>query len=479
MSEVASNPTPDLGSRAVLNTAFVLGARIVSRLAALVLVLVLANHLGATGYGRYTTLVAYSAIVSVLADFGLNTLYTREAARDPGGLPRYLVTLLAGKLPLAALAFLLLGLTASLAGVGSLVPAGIALLGFTTYSNLLRNTFYAVGRLEFEAMAVLGETAIQGAAILYGATHGAGAAYFLLAYAASYAFTCVYSLVVIRLFRLGGGPARIDPSVLPLFLKLAFPFALGSFLTNVYFKVDVPILAHFRAAQEVGWYQLAYKPFEALQFIPLAVEAVVYPLLAVYFRSSQQRLARAYHEFFRILVLLGWPLAVGTFVLAHPIGRLFHLFPQSYVSLRILALAIPFLFVNSALTAMLYSVDRQDLFAWTTAAAVVVNVVLNLALIPRWGYLAASADTVVTEAAFSVVAYLFLRRRQPLPWLRLSWRILLAGLVLGAVAYLLSDRSVFIAAPGAAAVYVAALWMFRALTRDDLDLLLRGLRLRR
>ena len=48
MSEVVSSPTPDLGSRAVLNTAFVLAARIASRLAALVLVLVLANHLGAT-----------------------------------------------------------------------------------------------------------------------------------------------------------------------------------------------------------------------------------------------------------------------------------------------------------------------------------------------------------------------------------------------------------------------------------------------
>jgi O-antigen/teichoic acid export membrane protein len=479
VSEVTPAQAPDLGSRAVLNTAFVLGARIVSRLAALVLVLVLANHLGASRYGQYTTLVAYSAIVSVLADFGLNTLYTREAARDLSALPRYLATLLAGKLPLAALAFVVLGVAASAAGVGSLVPAGIALLGFTTFSNLLRNTFYAVGRLEFEAVAVLGETAIQGAAILYGATHGAGAAYFLLAYAASYAFTCAYSLVVIRLFGLGGGAARIDPAVLPTFLKLAFPFALGSFLTNVYFKVDVPILAHFRAAQEVGWYQLAYKPFEALQFIPLAVQAVVYPLLAVYHRSSEERLDRAYHEFFRILVLLGWPLSVGTFVLAHPIGRVFHLFPQSYVSLRILALAITFLFVNSAFTAMLYSVDRQDLFAWTTAVAVVVNVVLNLVLIPRWGYLAASADTVVTEAAFSVVAYLFLRGRRALPWFRLSWRIVLAGLVLGAVAYLLSDRSVFIAAPAAAVAYLAALWLFRAVTGEDLDLFLRGLRLRR
>jgi len=467
-----------LGSRVVLNTVFVLAARIVSRLAALVLVLVMANHLGPARYGQYTTLVAYSAIISVLSDLGLNVLYTREAARDTAALPRYLSTLLAGKVPLTAVSFAVLGLAVGLAGIGSLAPAGIVLLGASTYVNLLRNTFYAVGRLEFEAVAVLGETAIQSAGILYGVTHGAGVVFFVLTYAASYAFTCLYTVAVIPLFKLALGRPRLDLALLWPWLKLALPFALGGFLTNVYFKIDVPILAHFRPAQEVGWYQLAYKPFEALQFIPLAVQSVIYPVLAVYFRRSTERLDRAYHEFFKILVLLGWPISVGTFVLARPIGRLFHLFPQSYVSLRILALAITFLFVNSAFTAMLYSVDRQDRFAWTAGAAVVVNVVLNLALVPRYGYLAASVNTVITEAAFSVVAFRFLRGRRQLPWLSLSWRILLAGLVMGGAAYLLSDRNVFIALAGSVLAYAVCLFAFRAVTRQEADLLLRGLRLR-
>src|SRR5437868_5272621 len=75
---------------------------------ALVTVVVLANHLGGDGYGRYTTLVAYSALVSVVADLGLNTLYTREAARDPARLARFLTTLVTGKLALSVAAALLL-----------------------------------------------------------------------------------------------------------------------------------------------------------------------------------------------------------------------------------------------------------------------------------------------------------------------------------------------------------------------------------
>jgi O-antigen/teichoic acid export membrane protein len=213
--------------------------------------------------------------------------------------------------------------------------------------------------------------------------------------------------------------------------------------------------------------------------VPLAVQAAVYPLLGVYYKQPGPRLGIAYERFFKVLVLLGWPLTVGTFVLVHPIGRLFRLFPQSEPSLRILSLGIVFLFVNSAFTAMLYAIDRQDLFAWATGMGVVVNVGLNLALIPLYGYLAASATTVVTEAAIAVAGWCFVARRHRLPWVRLSWRVGLAGLVMGAVLYPLARRSIVITAPLGVLVYVAALWVLRAVEPEELDLLRQGFRLRR
>lgn len=438
------------------------------------MVIVLARHLGDDAYGRYTTLVAYSALVSVVADLGLSPLYTREAARQPDDLPWYLSTLLTGKVFLAVAASLIFAIALATAGLGGLIVPGAALLVLTTYANLLRNTFYALGRLGFEAIAIVAEIAIQAGLILAGARTGQGVGYFVWAYAGSFGFTCLYCLTVITVFRLGRLSFRFDRALFRRWLRLAFPFALGAFLTNLYFRADVPILQHFKPFHEVGWYQFAYKPFESLQFVPLAVQAVAYPLLGVYFREARHRLGIAYARFFKILVVLGWPLTVGTFVLAGPVGRLFQLYPESIPSLRILALAIVFLFANSAFTAMLYAVDRQDLFAWATGVAVVVNVGLNLAFIPRYGYLAASAITVVTEAAFSVAGWFLVARTERLAWLQVSWRTLLAGLLMGAVLYPLSRRAIYVSAPLGLAAYVAALWMLRAVRRDELDLVLRG-----
>ena len=166
------------------------------------------------------------------------------------------------------------------------------------------------------------------------------------------------------LLPLGRVRLGFDFGLIKRWLPLALPFAFTFFLTNLYFRADVPILQHFRPFAEVGWYQLAYKPFEALQFVPLAIQAVVYPLLGVYFVSDPARLRLAYQRFFKVLVLLGWPLTVGTFVLVHQIAPRLSLFDQSEPSLRILAFAIVFLFANSAFYAMLNATNRQGRNAW-------------------------------------------------------------------------------------------------------------------
>jgi O-antigen/teichoic acid export membrane protein len=193
VSEQAAGAAAELGSRAVSNTIFVLGARTVSRLASLVVVVVLANALGDTGYGRYATVIAYLALVSVVADLGFNPLYTREAARNRQELGHYLGTLLVVKMALAVAATVILAIALGFgARLGALIVPGAALLIATAYANLLRNTFYAVGRVEFDAVAIIAEIAIQGGLIFFGARRHADVSFFVWAYTASFLFTIVY-----------------------------------------------------------------------------------------------------------------------------------------------------------------------------------------------------------------------------------------------------------------------------------------------
>ncbi|HYL07533.1 MAG TPA: flippase [Candidatus Udaeobacter sp.] len=476
-ADTAQGAAAQLGTRAVSNSVFILAARAVSRGISLVVVIVLANALGDTRYGQYTTLIVYSGLVAVVGDLGFQSLYTREAARNRDELGHYLGTLIVFRIVLAAAAATVFAIALGLgAGLSSLIVPGCALLIATAYASLLRNTFYSVGRAEFDAIAIVAETLIQAGLILFGAHSHAGVAYFVWAYTASYTFTIVYSLVVIQVFRLGHIQLGLDVALIRRWLPWALPFAFTFFLTNLYFRAGFVLLQQFRSFAEVGWFTLAYKPFEALQFVPLAIQTVVYPLLGVYFVSDVSKLSVAYQKFFKVLVLLGWPLTVGTFVLVHPINQIFNrsgAFAQSEPALRILAFGIVFLFANSAFYAMLNATNRQGLNAWATALAAAVNIALNLVLIPLYGYLGASVVTVITEAALCTFGWWFVQMKRPdlkLPVIRLAWRVALAGLIMGAVLFPLRSLSIVITIPLGFVVYLVAVFALRAVERDEYEL---------
>jgi O-antigen/teichoic acid export membrane protein len=477
VADTVESAAAELGTRAVSNSVFILAGRSVAKAISLVVVIVMANALGDANYGRYTTLVVYSGLVAVVGDLGFQSLYTREAARNRTELGHYLGTLIVVRAALAALAAIVFAIALGLGtDLSSLIVPGCALLIATAYASLLRNTFYSVGRAEFDAIAIVAETLIQAGLIVFGARRHSGVDYYVWAYAASYTFTIVYSLVVINVFRLGRIRLGLDRRLILRWLPLALPFALTFFLTNLYFRAGFVLLQQFRSFAEVGWFTLAYKPFEALQFVPLAIQTVVYPMLGVYFLSDPSKLIVAYQRFFKVLVLLGWPLTVGTFVLVHPINQIFNrsgAFAQSEPALRILAIGIVFLFANSAFYAMLNAINRQGFNAWATGLAAGINIVLNLALIPLFGYLGASVVTVVTEAALCTFGWWFVQLKRPelrLPVVRLTWRIILAGAIMGAVLLPLRSFSIFVTIPAGFVIYLVAVVVLRAVEREEYEM---------
>jgi O-antigen/teichoic acid export membrane protein len=127
---------------------------------------------------------------------------------------------------------------------------------------------------------------------------------------------------------------------------------------------------------------------------------------------------------------------------------------------------------------MLNAINRQHLNAWATGLAAAINIVLNLIFIPAFGYLAASTTTVLTEASLCVFGWWFVQRNHPelrLAAIRLSWRILLAGAVMGVVLYPLTRFSIFISLPAGGLVYVVAIYLIRAIDPDEWRLARDGL----
>jgi len=474
--------TAGLGSRALRNTVLVLAAKVVARLIALITVIATLKWLMPAPYGTFTTLINYTAIVSVVLDLGFNVLYVREGARHPAEIQRYLRNVMSLRLVMAVGGFVVLAIALALAGLGNLLVPGFLLMVLTSYSTLLRNTLYAVQRLGYEAVAVILESAVLLALVLIGIKIGAGVTYFVWAYAAQYAFSCAYFAIVLWWQKIAVVGWKLEPQLVREWFFQGLPFALTFVLTILYFKIDQPLVYAIRPHAEAGWYAAAYKPFEALLFIPMTLLSVVFPVLSVYFRERPQELTDAVSRFFKALLVIGWPIAVGLFVLAHPLTSMF-LYSQSEPALRILSLALAIGFVNNAFIGALSASDRQLSFTWAAGWSLVANLALNLILIPFFGYLGASWATVLTEVVLGVAGWVLTRRHiGQVPVLQLTWRPILAGLVMGAVLFPLRNLEgvqVIIPIVVGAAVYAGAALLLRAVTSDEIAFARRALALAR
>lgn len=468
-------PAAGLGSRALRNTVIVLAAKVAARLVALVTVLAMLRYLSPAPYGAFATLVNYTSIVSVVLDLGFNVLFVREGARHPNEIQRYLRNVMSLRLLMSVVSLILLAAALSANRLGDLLVPGFLLMVLTSYSTLLRNGLYAVQKLGFEALAVVLESLVLLALVLFGIKTGRGLSYFVWAYAAQYAFSCVYFAVVLAAKRIAVIGWQFElPLVREWFWK-GLPFAFTFVLTILYFRIDQPLVYALRPHVEAGLYGAAYKPFEALLFIPMTFLSVVFPVLSVYHRERPAEVLDAVNRFFKALLLIGWPMSIGIFVLAHPLNHL--LFGKQYdlsePALRVLSLSLGFAFVNNAFIGALSASDRQSSFTWAAGWSLVANLGLNLALIPTFGYVGASWATVMTEIVLSVVAWtLTARHIGRVPVVQLSWRVVLAGLIMGAAVFPLRDLGgLGIAIPivVGVVVYAAAVLLLRALTRDEID----------
>ena len=486
MQEVPADGAPPAreasgtGSRTVHNTVLILGARVVSRLLALVSLVLLIRQLHPAGLGTFQDVVNQAALATVFLDAGFNTLFQREAARRPALLSHYLSRLVTGRLGFAVLALVVFaGILTWRGQLEYLLPAYL-LMVLTSYSNLLRGALYAVQRLGFEAVAIVLESLILIGMVAYGALTHQGVAFFLYAYAVSYGFSCLYFSVVLTARRIARIRPEFDPIFIVNWMMQSLPFAATFAITTIYFKIDVPILSILKGHTETGYYVAAYKPFEALLFIPVSMLNVVFPVLAIYHRGSEGRLVWAVNRFYKALLALGAPIAVGTYMLAEPFQFIYS-YPQSANALRILSLGIVLMFVSNAFIGALNAIDRQLTFTWAALVSMFVNVGLNLAIIPLWGYLGASWATVLTEVALFVMGwFLTARHLTAVPLLSLSWRIVLASLVMGAALFPLQHVHGLMTAVAilvGAVVYVLALLLVGAADAEERRLLRRALRL--
>jgi len=373
----------------------------------------LTRYLGQEGFGNFTLVFAYLSLFGIIADFGLQLTMVRELAKKLTpqsiyGTYFWLKVILVIFSTLLAIICLLFLPYSHFLKIGVIVASvGVAVGVLNTYGTVI---FQANLRLDLvTAMDVLTKIVTTAFIVLFVFLKSGFYSILVTILVGNLAGTVLIIFLIKRLITFN---LVFNLNLARKLIIQSFPVGLISVLALFYFKIDTLILSIFRGATEVGIYGLAYKIIENLLVLWGFYMATLYPLLS---NLLSKRKTIEAGELWRKSLLISLGFSATIIVIGYIFAPLViqvlggREFGGSVVALRILLFSVPLFFVNNLFyhTFLAKNETRRPLLA--ISSSLIFNLILNLIFIPKWGYVAASANTLITEG-FLLSFYYFCYR---------------------------------------------------------------------
>jgi len=312
-------------------------------------------------------------------------------------------------------------------GIGTLLVLAVSLSVFELLFTLLSQFFYSSYDTRLQSIASLGMHVVYIALLAFLLPAGYGVAGVIVAAVGGYLFAA--AMIVGRMpatVRFSEEPSGDEQVGNWRLLRYSLPLAaIGVLNLVVWRQSETLFLAHFRSAAETGYFDLAYRmPQTILEFIPGTVWPLVMAGVSEMYARNTDNLRIAVDRYYRILFLLCAPVCLTGIVLG---GRMIPiLFGE-----QMLPAAIPtqvffaiftISFFGTPMSMALYVMEKTHVNLSIYAVLAVINVGLDLLLIPRFG-VAGAMIPVAVVIAVSPFAYAAAVRRE-VPDVRVPMRFI-------------------------------------------------------
>jgi len=465
-----------LARRITYNTLVSAGARIFGLALSLITIGFITRYLGQSGFGYYTTVLAFLFFFTVTADLGLYHICVREISRQGADEEKITSNIFSLRFFAGFFIFALAPLVSLFFPYPAHVKTGILLASFGLWLassyQVLMGVFQKYLRMDKVALVeILGRLIQLGLVILFirlefGFLSIIGALVVVYAFEFLLIFVLVQKHIPVRF--------GFDLALWRKLLKKSLPLGLAAIFTMFSFRLDAIMLSLMKPAAHAGIYNLAYRFLESMIFFPAMFIGLFAPLLAKYAFSDLKKFKKIIQKAMDVLLIFVAPLLVSTFFLSKNLVILVagDSFIVSASILNILIVAVGIKFLEVLFAKVIISLDKQKWILGIHAAGAVFNLTANLIFIPKYSYYGAALTTVLTgllELSLMLAVLHFGFR--VLPSFARSFRYVSAGLVMALVMYFLAGWAWSLAVAVAILVYFMFLYLIGGFsTRDILSL---------
>jgi O-antigen/teichoic acid export membrane protein len=441
-----------------------------------VVIVLVARYLGTEGFGKYSFVLAFVWVFQLIADLGLSKIMVREISVKKETLEYQL------------------GVTKSLIWILSLVVFGLIVLtaNIIECETNLRNAIYVMGLAVIATVHAVGYSSVFRAMeeMEYSGIGFVVHKVFLLTLTATVIYykgglieitlanlICnlllwfgYYIMVSVKYCR---PRLVINVQAWRFFMLESLPIGIASILRKISLQVDVLILAAIASPSAVGLFSAPYKIIQSLSLLPDTLTIALFPHFSRLAQCSYRELFNVYEKNVKFMCLLSVPIVIVLGILSQSIILLVYgdRFANAHLALQILSLSLIFLFQTSQFVYLFSALGKQRLFTVCSFGGLVVNVVLDFLLIPKFDFIGACIGTLVAEMSlFGMGVYFIKATDKEISFIRASWKSFASGILMAIVLYQFKDSSLLGMAFGvlvSSLVYMLSAVVFKVLSSSE------------
>lgn len=369
-----------------------------------------ANYLGKEAFGTINNAYAFVVIFLSLAGLGLDQFIVRELVNSPEKKSTILGTSMGLKL-IAALAVIPIILAAYQIFPSAGTPAEyvfiISLIGIFQAFNVVDAFYQAQVQAKNIMLVNIGGNLISAVIKFAFILSKLSLTWFVAALVFDAALLALGYLTLYASQKHGLFAWRYKRSMAGQLLTKSWPLMFSAVLVTLYMKIDQVMIGRMLGEAPLGIYSTVVSLSEAWYFIPMAIVSSVFPAIITAKKQDEKRYMKRLQNLYDLMVFISLSIAVlMTFCSSWVYGLLYDAeFGPGAPVLAIHVWAGVFVFLGVASGQYLINEGLTQFSLFRTAVGAVVNILLNLVLLPVYGIAGAAWATLIAYAfaTFSII----------------------------------------------------------------------------
>lgn len=380
------------------------------------------NVVGAEAYGFYFSLFSFSLLLNMILDIGITNFNSRNIARNQHLLSKYLSNIVSFKFLLAIIYFAVSIVTAWVLGYN---PAQMKMLFFLIFNQFIAS-FILYFRSNLSGLHLFKTDSILSVLdrflmilicgiLLWGGLTSSPfrIEWFVYAQTAAYLLTAIVSFMI-NLTKADFFKPRFDLHDFLDILKQSYPFAILSLFMVFYYRVDGVMLERLLpdGKFQVGLYAQGYRILDAAAMVGFLFAGLLLPIFSRMIKQKENVESLTQISFLLLIV----PTAIVSFSCIFYKSEIMDLLYKSHVDASADILAILMVGYAGISTSYIFgtlltangNLKEMNRLAGTS---VLVNVVLNFVLIPKYFALGSAIASMITQLVTALVHVLMVYRK--------------------------------------------------------------------